>query len=368
MKAIISPMKILIHCLFYLLFIHSAGAQNDDRAQEFFKKKFKNTYISLTSTKFDRRETSASVFNEIQVLDCRPDTSRLGIFMDAGIQREILFHSEKGDVLTASGTINQYLSDKWKNEAGKTSLLLVLKKFWITDKSLDSTREDFFSGGNSQTKISLSFESYIKDSTGYIPFAKFDTVFRSERPVIITSIFRLPELMKAFMDRLSSIDMNKIMKKKLRMSYDEVQVYSNRDYVLPIMAAQQLNKGVYASFDEFSKNNPSIHNYSIEKDVAGLQALFLKDEAGKDYYSWKCWGYCDGENIFMMMDGNLFPVIRYHNAYYVLGSTEYGVKKIKAPMFVLFPGFWVAGMMPIKEEVYRKIRVLSLDPVSGNIF
>jgi len=362
------PMKIFVYSFLYCHFINIAAAQKDDKAQEFLEKKFKNTYISLSVTKPDRREISTSSFNEIQVLDCRPDTSRLGIFMDGSIQREVLFHSERGEVLPVGGTINQYLSDKWKNEAGKNSLLLVLKKFWITDKSLDSTPENYSSAGNSQTKIVLSFESYITDSAGYIPFAKFDTVFRSDRPVIVTSIFRLPELLKAYIDKMNSIDINKTRKKKLRLSYDEVKTYSNKEYSSAIMVSQQLKQGVYANFDEFTKNNPSIQNYSIGKDVAGLQALYLRDESGKEYYSWKCWGYCDGENIFMMMDGNLFPIIRYHNAYYVLGSTDYAVKKFKAPVFIMVPGLWVAGMITYKEEVVRKIKVLSLDPATGNFY
>jgi hypothetical protein len=94
----------------------------------------------------------------------------------------------------------------------------------------------------------------------------------------------------------------------------------------------------------------------------------MKDEQGLSYFSRKMWGYCDGHQCYVMMDGNLFPIIAVQHSYYVLGSKEYLVKKTSMPIFLLFPAALVVGSVPVSEKVERKLRLFSLDLETGEIF
>lgn len=98
-----------------------------------------------------------------------------------------------------------------------------------------------------------------------------------------------------------------------------------------------------------------------------MMNLFLKDEQGKSYFSRKMWGYCDGEHLFVMMDGNLFPVLRDENAFYVYGSKEYIVKKTNAPLLIFIPAAIIVGSVPISEKVVRRLRLFTLDMETGAI-
>lgn len=96
--------------------------------------------------------------------------------------------------------------------------------------------------------------------------------------------------------------------------------------------------------------------------------LHMKDEQGKLYYTRKMWGFCDGQQTYVMMDGNLFPIFTHNRAYYVYGSKEYMVKKYSAPLFFLLPVAYVLGAVPVSEKVFRKLRFFRLDMETGDIF
>jgi hypothetical protein len=50
------------------------------------------------------------------------------------------------------------------------------------------------------------------------------------------------------------------------------------------------------------------------------RTLYVKDAAGGSYYSHDAWGYCDGNDIYIMRDGVLLPVWKEGNSFYFLGQ------------------------------------------------
>jgi hypothetical protein len=64
-------------------------------------------------------------------------------------------------------------------------------------------------------------------------------------------------------------------------------------------------------------------NYTIDKDPLGKPQLNVPGENGKMTFTHTAWGYCDGNQVFAMMDADLFTVFVVGHQFYVLGSREY---------------------------------------------
>ena len=47
--------------------------------------------------------------------------------------------------------------------------------------------------------------------------------------------------------------------------------------------------------------------------------LYLKEAGGPSYYSHNAWGYCDGQNVYVMKDGMLNPAWSEGKAWYLMG-------------------------------------------------
>jgi hypothetical protein len=82
------------------------------------------------------------------------------------------------------------------------------------------------------------------------------------------------------------------------------------------------------------------------------------------------WGFCDGKQAYVMMDGNVFPVFCVQHQFYVLGSKQYRNPKVNVPMFIpLGLGYAVlmGGVNNIGDNVSRTLSVFRLDVQSGQV-
>jgi hypothetical protein len=80
------------------------------------------------------------------------------------------------------------------------------------------------------------------------------------------------------------------------------------------------------------------------------------------------WGFCDGKQPFVMMDGNVFPVLSVYHQFYVLGSKEFSRDKIRLPD-VYVPtnaGVWMMGGT-VETPLKRKLRIYRLDTDTGEV-
>jgi hypothetical protein len=85
------------------------------------------------------------------------------------------------------------------------------------------------------------------------------------------------------------------------------------------------------------------------------------------YYTHRAWGLCDGEHIFVMMDGNVFPAFLVGHQFYVLGSKEYLDKRTRVPLFIPFPGGFAYGISTVSDNVFRKLQLFRLNMDSGQV-
>jgi hypothetical protein len=331
-------------------------AQTKHQGQLFLKDKCGQIHLSLSPKRVTSKEKIPPYFAGFEVVDFRQDTSRLGFWAIDKDRREFVFQS------TASQTISSFL-DNYVDPAGTRTFLIVIKKLWLCD-----VKDNTLNPRQTRSWGSIEFrgEAFLKTNQGYLPFTYLDTVITSPNSARDMAIFRLSDLLFNFISKIAAVNEEVVLKRKATYSFHVLDSLNKERFNYPMDTALVLKKGVYANVDEFRNNQPSIFNYDIRPDENGFSQLYLTDEKGKPYFSRKMWGYCDGQQCYAMMDGNLFPVLSIDHAFYVFGSKEYKIKKKIMPV-LLFVSPLMLATMPISETATRKLHFFSLDPYTGKI-
>jgi hypothetical protein len=340
-------------CLFL-----AATAQRQVKGRQFLNDKCQSFYL----TPFYRTKdiNIAPAIKHLEVVDFRPDTSRMGFLTENRKWKDIRFRAGLRHEVQA------YLKDQYAFTGGIRSLLIIIKKCWLSDTAVARPTMELMKYPG-KGRIAFRAEAFLKTPEGYAPYTYLDTVISSNASAVNIARKRLEDLLEILMDKVAATDEAAVIKRNRFFSFDALDSLNKRRFAYAMDTALTLRKGVYASLEEFRNNNPSIHNYEVQQNKEGHLDLFLKDEEGKLYYSRKMWGYCDGENCYAMMDGNLFPVVQADNAYYVCGSRQYKVEQTRMPLFVVFPTAFLLTSESISETVLRKLSLFQLDMHTGQI-
>jgi hypothetical protein len=354
--------------LLYLLLALTkpAAAQQAGIGQQLFQKKCGVDRIPLPLGKFGR--DFPGLFQQISVMDARPDTSRIGIVRTSRTgQNEVRFHSSVSEQLTG------YLNAAYSRPAGRYQLLIVLKDLWISFPDSFEVKAYF------ELNIRFRVEAYLKKTDGYGPLIRFDTTMTRLRGLAISSIAtdQIRELFDIFMGQVTAADLDR---DRGLVSYQQIDSFNRAQFSDPIDTATRLVKGVYASVDEFRDNAPSILNYIIDKDPSGKPQLNVADENGKMYFNHTAWGFCDGNQVYVMMDGNLFPVFTVGHQFYVMGAKEYRQKtrRVGYSNGTIVPIGSIVGMgayfgasatagVDVAGGTTRTLRIFRIDPVTGKV-
>lgn len=348
---------LLLPCLFV-----RASAQSTETGQEFIKRKCKTEHVALPLSQdlpsFPRE------LSTITVLDLRSDTSRIGLVNDEDHgQKEILLQTP------VAKQLDSYLNAGYASTKGSHELLVVVKNLWIAESPVQS--DHMFS--REAWDIDFRFEGYLKDSDRYIPLTYLDTTLTASASNSSTLVGRyIPGLIELFMEKVADRDLDVVLAAKRSISWAQIDSFCRKRFDYPIDTAKKWVKGVYADITEFRNNQPSVANYELSKDKSGDLELRIPDEKGQLYYTHTAWGLCDGNQLYVMMDGNLFPIFFVHHQFYVLGSKEYKKKKIFVPFFLMTPGSaltkeYISGYGTIDVGTMRSLRLFRLDANTGAV-
>lgn len=271
-----------------------------------------------------------SLFSHFTVIDQRPDTGRIGIH----VNKASLGHSRDRQLIfpqPAAVEVANWLNQHYTRPGAPYTGLVVLRTLWLSDANYPL--EDLMRDPQKQqerTHIRLKAEVYAGKDTSYMPVFRFDTLFYTTKAVYsVRSPYSdwerdLADILGELADSASFLaDKNQGPSRQIPLA--AIRQFNQSRFVLPIDNAT-LTSGVYANFEEFRNNAPSIQNYEIKMDGADL-LLYIKDAGGKSYYSHNAWGYCNGKDIFIMRDGVLRFAWKEGKAFYFFSSnrskTEY---------------------------------------------
>ncbi len=352
-------MKSYILTIFFFGAVFQVLAQSpsSDDGQRFIKKKCGVAHVVHLPLRQSGQHYSL-LFDSIRVLDFRSDTSRLGIVANGRwSQEELLLRAPVGVQLMS------YLNAGYTAPTAKHRLLVVIKNLWVSDPVIPQA--NMF---KSALDLSFRFEAYLPSGDDYVALTYLDTAVTCWGSTVDDIVAKgIPDLIARFMDKTADHLLLDDLSTKRVVSYGQIDSFARSRFDYAMDTATMLVKGVYTSVHEFRNNTPSILKYEISKDKGGMMSLEIPDENGQMYYTHKVWGYCDGRQAYVMMDGNVFPVFCVDHQFYVLGSKDYQDKQIWVPLFIPLGGALLYGTTDVADNVIRKLRLFRLDVRSGRV-
>ncbi|MFT3681498.1 MAG: hypothetical protein QM791_14590 [Ferruginibacter sp.] len=264
-------------------------------------------------------------FSAIEVLDYRPDTSKIGFnAYEQGVNFKKIT-VKNGLQYSVNNFYNFYCRQNFSGDS--TGLLIIIKKFWI-DPSPNRQRkqQDKELERDSDLNLYLEFDFFLKRRGLYFPFRKIDTVYQATRnkndieynrfriggynffEYVLARTFELPD----YKFHAGKFDLVKNKK-----TFSELNAHYEKKRNYPILKDSFLRPGVYMNFQEFRNNLPSVTAYTISQEKVIGKVLYKAGGTDTSRISHP-FGYCDGKNIYC---GDLeYPIIRIGDTFEYLST------------------------------------------------
>jgi len=293
-------------------------------------------------------------FSHFEVIDERADTARIGIhtFVPA-----ILGHSRNRQLVFAQPAATEvagFLNKYFTRPDSRWSALIVLRNLWLSDANY--LREEKVKDPDvlaNRTHIRLKAEIYATSDGAYIPIVRFDTLqtYKRSNPYNNWNSYYslweddLTALLSEMADSATSLTRSRVENGR-RLQWTDILQFNQSRFQTAITGSNVLTPGVYASFQEFRDNAPSIQNFEVRNEK-GEHLLYIKEANGSSQFSHDAWGYSDGKTIFIMRDGKLYPLWKEGKAFYFLSQAYKEHTGLGNPMYTPGTPATTPGMVPV---------------------
>ncbi len=267
-------------------------------------------------------------FSHFEVIDDRPDTTRIGVHGNLPMNshefdRQLIFPNPAPLELT------RYLNRYFVHPDAPDTAVIVLRQLWLSDTDpyfpgADPYRPASQGQSAGTPHIRLKVEVYARRDNRYLPLVRVDTLQTTANVtysnVKCTYIGWEKELV-VMLEELTENAALAVARKESAgkwISWEDIHRFNQSRFTIPIFNSPIPSRGVYASFEEFRDNAPTIKDFEIKKGNGGL-AIYLKGGDGTSYYTHNAWGYCDGSQFFLMRDGLLKPLRKAGNSFCFYG-------------------------------------------------
>lgn len=267
-----------------------------------------------------RNVSAPSGFSHFKVIDERADTARIGIHTcipDFGrnYDRQLVLAQ------STAGAMADYLNRHYTRPDAPYTALVILRTLWLSDANY--VRSEYLRNPDrrfERTHIRLKAEIYAIRDGRYIPVLRYDTLQTAMRKRILQERspyyewgMNLTLLINDLADSAGRLSPAKAAT-NCWVGWEDILRFNASRFNAPIDDDRPA-RGVYANFEEFRNNAPSIQNFEIK--LENHERLLYIRESGNTYYTHDAWGYCDGKDFYVMRDGILCPAWKEGKAFYV---------------------------------------------------
>lgn len=301
--------------LFILAFacIHATGQKKKTRfdTESFDALRFKPLPVEI-KTKGD--PLLEAHFSSVIIYDFRADKSKLG-FARAGEKiedRRFVFPSDDEQYLNKK--INKLFS---RDAKSNDTIVLFLKNLWLYEGRQQASAVKRELTGDIQL-ISHCFihcDVYSSNAGIITALGTIDTILTSNGWIVNKGDDLLKEAL------VSTLGMSDSLLQLNRATTNSGVI--KPDLNLPVVLAEHPKKGIYLSFKDFLNNNPD--TASFEAEINGRKRI-LKSSAYADSIVAKCWGYSDGDAIFMNINNDYYRLNRSQNTFDLKGPYTVDIK------------------------------------------
>jgi hypothetical protein len=259
-------------------------------------------------------------FSSIEVIDVRPDTTKIGyIKYQSGLFKKLITAEPLNVILKQH--LNVQL-EKYLDSRSFENIFIVIKKLWIQQTDIDELEENkisrsYHSVGNVISMCHSMFDIYLQNDSLYIPIVKVDTVMFSTKNLNKDADYLLSLTLKNCLEKINSISLNKIRSNKT-LTWNKIEEYNNRRLEYPRFKDDILIKGIYITYKDFLNNTPLIKNFTTQSNE--LSDELYVEENGKLNLLENFWGFCDGAKNYLHIGINFFEMSKVGNTYEIWGS------------------------------------------------
>lgn len=274
--------------------------------------KYKPLHVELEG----KNKYSAPVhFAHVIIIDGRADKSKMGVTRagDKPENRRIVFAKDFTSYLEEK--INKLCSH---SSVAADTVIYIINNAWLyqtLSRGSFLKQQALGISNDWNSNCFLNIDCYLARNSNYKLICNIDTV--------VTSRGWLPNqcnhiLSEAFSGAISFSD--SIFANKL-YSNTEIDQERFKNLLLtrldhPILKAEKFSKGFYNSYEDFLNNNI----YSAEPEVYYKEnKRHVKSKTVPDSVIRNVWGFCDGENFFINIEGAFFKLIRSGNTFDLMG-------------------------------------------------
>jgi hypothetical protein len=249
----------------------------------------------------------ASCFSNVEVLDSRLDTSNLGFIQRGLLNRMAYVTTSRPLKDELASTVTTLIKDASKQDG---TLLINLRQFKLTEFDGKGAENGVF-------RISAVF--YLKQGPVYRKILNVNTsVVVRGLDVTERLLDTVHEALGAFIQQAAGFDVAKIdpTTQFTAQHYESIDELEKEK--VPVYNVDLLQKGLYATFEEFKNNRPSAQ-VIVQMDASGKPQVYEMKENGKkgrkirfdNYYA-----VCDGEKMFISGDYALYPLSKRDTDFY----------------------------------------------------
>lgn len=283
-----------------------------------------NGEVGRHSDNASPHSVASAGFSHFEVIDERADTGRIGIHTcvpDFGrnYDRQLVLEDPTGH--SAAGEISTWLNSRFAHAGSSYTALVILRTLWLSDANY--ARAEYLRHPErrlERTHIRLKAEIYSLRDGRYYPVLRFDTLQTAMKRRIIQQRSPYVEwgrdlaaILDALADSASRVTPGNEEDNRW-VALADIREFNASRFHAPINDNRPA-PGVYANFEEFRNNTPSIQNFEIK--VENNERVLYIRESGATYYKHDAWGYSDGKDIFIMRDGVLCPAWKEGKAFYL---------------------------------------------------
>ncbi len=320
MNTLLNLLKIIFFLFLIVLNCFVSNAQIDTKPINY------NNKAETVLQNEIRTPGMANKISSVNVIDARDDTSALGYYSLDGFT-----NFKKGWPKTyyfnPSSSVNASI-EKWVSNylqlSNDTSILnkivIVIKKLWISQEIapvLYSNEKQGQPKNGWDAGIISRLEFYLNNGSAYYPLFRVDSIFtfKEQLPAFAGEFIKVA--LKNSLTKLYQINLEEIIAKRRKLSYDEIVTSNAKKSGLPILNFITYKKGAYKNFEEFKNNSPSIIEYELREGKLG-DILYVRVDK-KEYPERNAWGFCDGVNLFINSGDKYSKLIRHQNTFYFAG-------------------------------------------------
>ena len=300
--------------------------------------RYKTLTVALETKK---KYSTPSHFKYIQIVDRRADKSKLGV-AKAGEQPE-----DRRFVLPDDFTF--YLQEKLnkicdrKGEATDTAVFKINNSWLYQTVSPASflKQQALGAGTNWMSNCFLNLDCYLVKNNRYYWLCAMDTVIsaRGWLPGECNHVLSL-----AFSSAVAYCDSIFIHKPNLdsQLTSGAFQTLVLSGYNYPILTAEKFSKGIFTTYNDFLKNSV----YPLELEVYYQKnKRFIKSQTLPDSIINKSWGFSDGKDLFININGSFYKLIRAENTFDLIGPRiiEYKTSTFNKAVTAALTYFFVSG-------------------------